>query len=332
MKIKKALFLSLLMVGILAVATPLTSAADNKAKMLEVSIKEPSVNLVSDVVYSQQPIYGYSNVPLEMDILQPEGKKPLPAVVFVPGGGFMSANNDKSVQQRMSISEAGYVVASIEYRVTPQSTFPSPLEDVKAAIRYLRANAEKFNIDPENIVVMGSSAGGYLAAFAGTTNGLAEFDKGENLDQSSDVKAVIDLYGLSDLTRVGYGFSEEVQALHKSSSAPEGMWVNGPSVMSPGGSIFDNLEKAAKANPITYITKDAPPFLIMHGDKDALVSPNQTEILHENLINKGVDSTYYVVKGAGHGGTHWVQPKVTKILINFLDKHVKGKENKNNKR
>ncbi|TVX84126.1 alpha/beta hydrolase [Peribacillus simplex] len=330
MKIKKALFLSLLMVGILAVATPLTSAADNKAKMLEVSIKEPSVNLVSDVVYSQQPIYGYSNVPLEMDILQPEGKKPLPAVVFVPGGGFMSANNDKSVQQRMSISEAGYVVASIEYRVTPQSTFPSPLEDVKAAIRYLRANAEKFNIDPENIVVMGSSAGGYLAAFAGTTNGLAEFDKGENLDQSSDVKAVIDLYGLSDLTRVGYGFSEEVQALHKSPSAPEGMWVNGPSVMSPGGSIFDNLEKAAKANPITYITKDAPPFLIMHGDKDALVSPNQTEILHENLINKGVDSTYYVVKGADHGGTHWVQPKVTKILINFLDKHVKGKENKNN--
>ncbi|CAH0146383.1 Acetyl esterase [Peribacillus simplex] len=332
MKIKKALFLSLLMVGILAVATPLTSAADNKAKMLEVSIKEPSVNLVSDVVYSQQPIYGYSNVPLEMDILQPEGKKPLPAVVFVPGGGFMSANNDKSVQQRMSISEAGYVVASIEYRVTPQSTFPSPLEDVKAAIRYLRANAEKFNIDPENIVVMGSSAGGYLAAFAGTTNGLAEFDKGENLDQSSDVKAVIDLYGLSDLTRVGYGFSEEVQDLHKSPSAPEGMWVNGPSVMSPGGSIFDNLEKAAKANPITYITKDAPPFLILHGDKDALVSPNQTEILHENLINKGVDSTYYVVKGAGHGGTHWVQPKVTKILINFLDKHVKGKENKNNKR
>jgi acetyl esterase/lipase len=330
MKIKKAPFLSLLMVGILAVATPLASAADNKAKMLEVPIKEPSVNLISDVVYSQQPIYGDSNVPLEMDILQPEGKKPLPAVVFVPGGGFMSANNDKSVQQRMTISEAGYVVASIEYRVTPQSTFPSPLEDVKAAIRYLRANAEKFNIDPENIVVMGSSAGGYLAAFAGITNGLAEFDKGENLDQSSDVKAVIDLYGLSDLTRVGDGFSEEIQALHKSPSAPEGMWVNGPSVMSPGGSIFDNLEKAAKANPITYITKDAPPFLIMHGDEDTLVSPNQTEILHENLINKGVDSTYYVVKGAGHGGTHWVQPKVMKILISFLDKHVKGKENKKN--
>lgn len=323
-------FRSFLMVGLLVVATlfsgttSFANVTNTNAKILETSFTVPSVEMISDIVYSQQPIYGYTNVPLKMDILKPDSKTPLPAVVFVPGGGFMSANKDKSIQQRMSISEAGYVVASIEYRITPQSTFPSPLEDVKSAIRYLRANAEKFNIDPENIAVMGSSAGGYLAALAGTTNGLTKFDKGDHLDQSSEVKAVIDLYGLTDLTKVGHGYSEEVQELHKSPSAPEGMWVNGPSVMGPGGSIFDNLEKAAAANPITYIKEDAPPFLIMHGDKDMLVSPNQSEILHKALLNKGIESTHYIVKDGGHGGTHWVQPEITKILIDFLDQHLKN--------
>ncbi|MEW9670510.1 alpha/beta hydrolase fold domain-containing protein [Ammoniphilus sp. 3BR4] len=323
MKKKKAPLLSLLMVGILASSSGFAFAAE-KAKLLEVSMKAPSVDLISDIAYSQQPIYGYPNFQLEMDILKPVSKEPLPVVLFVPGGGFMSSNKDKSIQQRMAISEAGYVVASIEYRVTPQSTFPSPLEDVKAAIRYLRANAAKFNIDPENIAVMGSSAGGYLAALAGTTNELTEFTKGDYLNQRDDVKAVIDLYGLSDLTKVGFGYLEEIQEAHKSPSAPEAMWVNGPAVMSPGGSILDHPEKAAKANPISYITKDAPPFLIMHGDKDTLVSPNQTEILHDALLDEGVDSTYYLVKDAGHGGPHWNQPEVIKIMIDFLDKHLKN--------
>lgn len=263
-----------------------------------------------------------------MDILKPNSKNPLPAVVFITGGGFMAANKDNYLQQRMDISEAGYVVTSIEYRVTPQSTFPSPLEDVKSAIRYLRANAAKYGIDPNQIAVMGSSAGGYLAALAGTTNDIKEYDKGDFLDESSKVNAVIDLYGLSDLTKVGEGYSQEVQEIHKSPSAPEAMWVNGAAVFGPGGSILDNPDKATKANPITYVTKDDPPFLLMHGDQDTLVSPNQTQILHEALINKGVDSTRYVVKGAGHGGDVWAQPKIVNLIIDFLDSHLKGNENK----
>jgi acetyl esterase/lipase len=263
-----------------------------------------------------------------MDILKPTSKDPLPAVIFITGGGFMAANKDNYLQQRMDISEAGYVVTSIEYRVTPQSTFPSPLEDVKSAIRFLRANATKYGIDPNQIAVMGDSAGGYLAALAGTTNDIKEFDKGDFLDKSSSVNAVIDLYGLSDLTKIGEGYSKEVQEIHKSPSAPEAMLVNGAAVFGPGGSILDNPDKAAKANPITYVTKDDPPFLLMHGDQDTLVSPNQTQILHEALINKGVDSTRYVVKGAGHGGDIWAQPKIVNLIIDFLDSHLKGKENK----
>ncbi|SDI05802.1 alpha/beta hydrolase fold [Alteribacillus bidgolensis] len=261
-------------------------------------------------------------------MLQPQREEAQPAVLFIPGGGFMSANHDKSIQQRFDIAEAGFVVASMGYRVTPQSSFPSPLEDEKSAIRYLRANAEKFNIDPDRIAVMGSSAGGYLSSFAGVTNGIDTFDTGTHLEESSDVQAVINLYGLSDLTKVGEGKPEEAAALHDSPSAPEAMWVNGPAVFGPGGSIHDNPKAANEANPISYITEDAPPFLVLHGDSDNLVLPSQTEMLHESLINEDIDSTRYVVKGAGHGGIEWVQPKVTNVLINFLKEHLKDKMKK----
>lgn len=323
----KTSFLVTFLATIFLSTTIFVSASSNKSTQIEVPMEKLSINYISDVVFSQPSIYGYPNFPLQMDILKPNSKDSLPAVVFITGGGFMAANKDSYLQQRLDIAEAGYVVASIDYRVTPQSSFPAPLEDVKSAIRFLRANASKYGIDSDKIGVMGDSAGGYLAAFAGTTNHLKDFDKGEYLNQSSDVQAVIDLYGLSDLTKIGYGYSEEVQNMHKSPSSPEAMLVNGPAVFGPGGSIFDDVEKAAKANPITYVTNDDPPFLIMHGDKDTLVSPNQTEILHNALVAKGVDSTHYVVKGAGHGGEQWAQPKIINIMIEFLDKNLKGKIN-----
>ena len=313
----------LAMACVFAMAVGTAGAAEYEGKILNIPVKEVSVEYIADIVYSQPSIYGYPNYKLTMDLLIPDSDERLPAIVYVPGGGFMSANNDKTLQQRLDLAEAGYVVASIEYRVTPQSTFPAPLEDVKAAIRFLRANADSYGIDSDAIAVMGHSAGGYLAALAGTTNGIAEFDKGAFLEQSSEVQAVVDIYGLSDLTDVGSGFSEEVQEMHKSPSAPEAMWVNGPAVFGPGGSIHDDPKKAEKANPIHYITKDAPPFLIMHGDSDSLVSPNQTKILHQALVEHGVESSYYVVKGAGHGGPQWHQEPVTKLIVDFLDAHVK---------
>jgi len=328
MKFKKRTFFITVLLTLLLSTSVIAGALNSTSKQLEVPIQKLSVSLISDVVYSQPSIFGYPNYPLKMDILKPNSKDLLPAVVFITGGGFMAANKDNYLQQRMDISEAGYVVTSIEYRVTPQSTFPAPLEDVKSAIRYLRANSAKYGIDPNQIAVMGSSAGGYLAALAGTTNNIKEYDKGDFLDVSSKVNAVIDLYGLSDLTKVGEGYSKEVQEIHKSPSAPEAMWVNGAAVFGPGGSILDHPDKAAKSNPITYVTNDDPPFLLMHGDQDTLVSPNQTQILHEALINKGVDSTRYVVKGAGHGGDVWAQPKIVNLIIDFLDSHLKGKENK----
>ncbi|WP_409159651.1 alpha/beta hydrolase fold domain-containing protein [Pectobacterium sp. B2J-2] len=310
----------------LASLTMMSSAAINAAQnQHEITVEQEttSVKLISDVVYSQVSIRGYPNVALKMDILQPEAKTALPVVVFITGGGFINANKDNYLQQRINIAEAGYVVASMEYRVAPTVLFPAPLEDVKSAIRYLRANAKKFGIDGQHAAVFGASAGGYLAAFAGATTGSKAYDKGEHLDQSSDVQAVIDFYGLSDLTLVGEGFHDDVVQKHASPSATEAIWVNGTSVFNEGGAITRYPDKAAAANPINFINSATPPFLIMHGTNDTVVSPRQTERLHQALTEKNIDSTYYRIKGAEHGGPHWLQPDIMKITVRFLDKHLK---------
>ncbi|VBB07261.1 alpha/beta hydrolase fold-3 [Lucifera butyrica] len=326
MKLKKTMGImvmsGLLMTGLMGSV----SAAGNTAasKSLDVEIKHPLIQLISNVVYEQVPMRGYENVAMKMDVLKPQQKEKMPAIVFITGGGFINANKDSYIQQRMDLAAAGYVVASIEYRVAPTAVFPQPLEDVKSAIRYLKAHAEQFNINPDKIGVLGGSAGGYLAAMAGTTSGTKQFDKGDNLNQNSNVQAVVDLYGLSDLTRVGSDFSPEVQELHKSPGATEALWVNGSPVFGgKDGGILADPERAKAANPITYISDQTPPFLLMHGDKDTLVSPSQTEILHQALTAQGIESTRYVVKGAQHGGIYWIQPEVMQVIISFFDKHFK---------
>ncbi|EOB3584473.1 alpha/beta hydrolase fold domain-containing protein [Vibrio vulnificus] len=313
---KKLLILTALL------TTSTVSAADKSSIELSVEMSVPPIRLNSDFVYSETFNNMGRPIKLSMDVIQPFSPDPLPAVLFVTGGGFMDAPKTKFIGQRVDMARAGYVVASIDYRVVPMVTFPGMLEDVKSAVRYMRANAQKFGIDPERIAIMGESAGGYLAAIAATTNGMKEFDKGANLDQSSDVQAAIDLYGLSDLTRVAADYDAERQKKHESEAIPEAMLVNGVPFME-GGAIQSNLEKAAYANPITHISDKTPPFLLMHGDKDPIVSPSQTKILHDALVEKGVDSTRYIVKGADHAGFLWYQPEIMDKVIEFLDENLK---------
>ena len=284
----------------------------------------PFVQLVSNVVYAQVPDRGYANKPLTMHLVIPQDKKPHPVILYINGGGFINANKDGYMQQWLDLAEHGYVVASMTYRVAPTSTFPAPLEDVKAAVRFLRANAQRFYIDADHIGVFGGSAGGYLAAMAGTTNGVKGFDKGENLKYSSDVQAVVDVYGVSDVNKIGADYSEAVQKTHESAAATEALWVNGSPVFGgKDGGIAANPEGAKKANPLTYISSKTAPFLLMHGDADVLVSPSQTELLREALAEKNIEATRYLVKGAAHGGPFWVQPEIMDIVIAFYDKHLK---------
>ena len=136
-----------------------------ESKILNVTLRKPKIHLISDVVYSQVPTFEIPNKALLMDILLPSVNKKMPAVIFVTGGGFIAANKSRMIQLRMHLAENNFVVASITYRTIPTCKFPAPLEDVKSAIRFLKANAQNFNVDSDKIFLIGDSAGGYLAAF-----------------------------------------------------------------------------------------------------------------------------------------------------------------------
>ena len=321
-KLRRVVLSSLLLVGLAGFAG--AEAAHYPSKTLEVAPTKTEVKQISGVVYEQVPSRGYANVPMQLDLLQPQKKTKMPAIVYVTGGGFINANRDNGVQLRNYLAEKGYVVASITYRVAPTAQFPQPLEDVKASIRYLRAHADQWNIDKDRIGIIGGSAGGYLSAFAGTTSGTKTFDKGENLQESSKVNCAVDLYGLSDLSRVGMDYSPEVQQLHKSAGATEALWVNGSPVFGgKDGGILADPKAAEAANPIDYIGKNSAPMLLMHGTADKVVSPGQTDLLYQALKEKGVPAERYEIPGAAHGGVYWVQDKVLQVIGDFFDRYLK---------
>lgn len=285
-------------------------------------IREVSEDLVltADLVYHESSNSEEQPLNLKMDVVRPRDDKKYPAVVFLTGGGFMWAPKNSNLYNRCEIAKAGYVVGSIEYHVVSNGLYSDAVKDVKAAIRYLRANAEKYGIDPKNIAVWGESAGGYLTAMTGTTNGVKEFETGENLDQSSNVQAAIDCYGLSDLTKIGADYDKAAEEAHFNAAAPEAGYVHGKN---SGLTILDQPEVVAKSNPVNYVDKNDPPFLFIHGSVDQLVSPSQTLLVHNALRKAGAQSTRYVISGANHGGPQFSDPKVISIMIEFLDKELK---------
>ena len=202
----------------------------------------------------------------------------------------------------------GYAAASINYRFSQHALFPAQIEDCKAAIRWLRANAKKYNLDAGHIGVWGASAGGHLVALLGTTGGVKELEgTGGNLDQSSRVQCVVDWFGPTDFAKMG-GWQDKPDS---------------PMAQLVGGPVRDRQELAAKANPITYVGKDSAPFLIMHGEEDKLVPMNQSELLDEALRKAGVESTLVRVPKNGHGGPGFTTPENRKKIEEFFDKHLK---------
>ena len=238
--------------------------------------------------------------------------------VYFPGGGFTSADYEKFIEMRMALAKAGFVVAAAEYRTVPDK-FPALVIDGKAAVRFLRAHAAQFGIDPTRIGVIGDSAGGYLSQMVGTTNGEKEFDQGDYLDQSSDVQAAVTIYGISNLLNIGEGYSDAIQQVHASPAVTEALLVHGPAFADfAGASILSDPEKAMKASPLGHVKEHMPPFLIMHGSNDRLVSPVQSEQLFKALTEKGNQATYVTVEGAGHGDLYWFQQPVIERVVSWF--------------
>jgi acetyl esterase/lipase len=247
--------------------------------------------------------------------LPPQSESPasLPLIVWVHGGAWMSGSKESCPAVRFL--NDGFAVASINYRLSQHAIFPAQIEDCKAAIRYLRANAKKYyNIDPNRIGVWGASAGGHLVALLGTTGDVNDFDKGPNLNFSSKVQAVCDYFGPTDFTKMS-AFESDMD--HDAPDSPESKLIGGP--------IQENKAACQKANPITYISKNDPPFLICHGDKDMLVPRNQSVLLNDALKKVGLDVSFHTVKGGGHG---FRDAEAERMVSEFFNKHLKKTEKK----
>ena len=293
-----------------------------ESKTLNVALRRAKIHLIPDVVYAQVSTHDFLNVALKMDLLIPSTGAAKAAVIFVTGGGFISANKARLPQLRMHLAENNFVVASIEYRTAPLSKFPAPVEDVKSAIRFLKANAAKFSVDAGKIFVIGDSAGGYLTAFAAVTNGDKIFNVGANLEQSSEIVAAVDLYGVSDPARISEDLPAEKRALNEMPGAVEAMFINGvPNFTGVGGGISEHPENVRAANPLNYITKNSAPMLLMHGTADSIVSPAQSDLLYQALKNAGVEAERWIIPGAEHSDDHWMQPEVLNFITEYFNRY-----------
>lgn len=239
-------------------------------------------------------------VPLEKD------KKLRPVIVRIHGGAWR--HGDKSTQRSIAnYVKRGYIGVAINYRFSQHATFPAQIEDCKAAIRWLRAHAKEYGIDPNRIGVMGSSAGGHLAALLGTTGDSDVFDVGENLEFSSAVCAVVDNFGPTNFSRSEGASPAAYSAVHQLL----------------GGTVAEKQDLAKSASPIVYVSSADPPFLIMHGDKDPLVPILQSELLHASLSDAAVPVTYFKIEGGLHGGEAFNSRFYRDAINSFLDKNVK---------
>ena len=231
--------------------------------------------------------------PLRLHLVRPKERSehPSPVIVWIHGGGWRAGSRDDGIGRFIPITRHGYIGVSIEYRLSNEASFPAQIEDCKAAIRFLRAHADEYGIDSERIGVWGASAGGHLVALLGTSADVVSLEgHGGNPDQSSRVQAVCDFFGPTDFLRMN---DVRGRMDHDSPNSPESLLLGGP--------IREHPDRVALANPITYVSENDPPFLIVHGDQDPLVPLGQSELLRDALRAAGVPVTLEVVEGGGHG-------------------------------
>jgi acetyl esterase/lipase len=228
----------------------------------------------------------------KLDLYLPPAGSRWPLVVAIHGGAFRTGSKEN--EPAGAFVARGFAVAAINYRLSQHAVFPAQIEDCKAAVRWLRANAAQHGYDPDRVASYGASAGGHLAAMLGTAGDVKAFDVGPNLGMSSRVQAVVDLFGPTDFLQMDAHRPSPQAMVHDTEDSPESQLVGGP--------IRDDPEKVARANPITYATKDDPPFLIVHGDADALVPHHQSVLLEAALRKAGVPVRLVTIPGGPHGG------------------------------
>jgi len=269
---------------------------------------------ITDAAIQRDLIYKRINGrALGLDLYSPSRPSgPLPVIIWLHPGGW-SKGRKEGHSPAVTLVDDGYAVASVDYRLTGVAPFPAQIEDCKAAVRWLRANASKYNLDPDRIGVWGFSSGAHLAALLGTSGGVSELEgNGDNISYSSRVQAVCVVSGPGDL----------LQQYREALAAPAKMNPKVKPALEAliGGPLELNKAKAMAASPISYISKDDPPFLIIQGENDITVPVSVTKSFFAALKAAGVDATLEIATGRGHGVGG---PKFQPMIKTFFDKHLK---------
>jgi acetyl esterase/lipase len=247
---------------------------------------------------------------LQLNLARPKaGDGPFPTVLCIHGGGFRAGKRESYDALCVKLAERGYVAATMTYRLAPKHKFPAAVHDTKAAVRWLRANAATYKINPDKIGVTGGSAGGHLAQFLGVTANVPQFEgKGGNPTQSSRVSCVVNVYGPSDFTK-SYGKSVDAHEVLP-------LWLGG------------NLETARaihiQSSPLYWVTPNAAPTLCIHGTEDKYVAHEQAVWLIDKLKAATVEAELLTLEGAGHGFKGADAEKSEKALFEYFDKQLKN--------
>jgi len=258
--------------------------------------------IIKDVVYRN-----VGDKELRLDLAIPDGKGPFPTVICIHGGAWRFGDRDELSKVIERLAERGYVAATIDYRKLPDYKFPDAIVDCKTAVRFLRANAEKYRIDKKHIGALGYSAGAYLACMLGVAGTDAGFEGTEYPDESSKVQAVVSYFAPTDLALYGNDNSAE----------------NSTFVPLLGARYKDNPKIYAKASPITYVTKKAPPFLLLHGTKDWIVPIEHSRVMRSKLKGAGVPAELIEVEGEAHGWGAEKSRVTWASTFKFLAEHLK---------
>ena len=268
----------------------------------------PNVTLIEGIRFAS-----VDEQDLELDLYMPADAVNPPLLVWVHGGGW-SRGNRKPVST-FAFVDAGYAMASVDYRLSGVAPFPAQIHDLKGAIRFLRAQAAAYGYDASRIAMVGVSAGAHLVALAGVTNGDAELEGtvGGNLDQSSEIAAIVSYFGASNLTTI------------LDQSTPFGLNIREPGLEALfGGPPAQMSELARLASPVFHVDAGDPPLLLLHGDQDPQMPINQSHELHGAYEELGLDVHFEVVHGARHGGDEFFDPERTALVQAFLDRHLRS--------
>ena len=274
-------------------------------KKIQAKVREPQFSVTTNIAFAQVDAwFGHTRQDLKLDLIYPEDKeKAYPCIVWICGGAWVSMDKSAHLAYLSELARKGFAVASVQYRTSNEARFPAQLQDVKAAIRYLRAHAERYHIDPERFGVMGESAGGYLTCMAALCEDSG-YDVGEYLEYSSRVQAACPWYPPTDFRGFPYDSPEQCAA------SPESLLL--------GKNVMRNQEEALSLCPVSFVTKDAPPFLIIHGNQDRTVPFAQGVLLHDKLEEAGCDVTLLELEGADHADRQFFQKEIWEEIARFF--------------